>query len=119
MAVACPLGLKPLLPFAVVMDGLKPVPIKKITVSGALYGYFWQIRKDWVRIPSAMRDFSLTGCALLRSRGPAAVCEFSSGDRDELLPPDVPRQVRKPCRSGEIAGRGRCPEGQGPAVHLL
>ena len=45
-----------------------------------------------------MRDFSLTGCALRLGRRPAAVQEKFSGDRDELLPPDVPG------REGNSAG---------------
>jgi hypothetical protein len=89
------------------------------TVSGALYGYFWQIRKDWVRLPSAMRDYSLTVCAFLRSRGPAPAREITSGDRDELLPLTQKYRAGKPCRSGEIAGGGRCPEVQGSVVCLL
>jgi hypothetical protein len=67
--------------------------IRQLTsVSGALYGYFWQIRKDRVRIPSAMRDFSLTGWALRLGRRSAAVQEEFSGDRDELLPPPMKGQ---------------------------
>jgi hypothetical protein len=48
------------------------IPPDNSPVSGALCGYFWQIRKDRVRIPSAIQDHSLTGMRFLRERQTAS-----------------------------------------------
>lgn len=48
------------------------IPPGNSPVSGALIGYFWQIRKDRVRLPSAIQNYSLTGMRFLRKREPAS-----------------------------------------------
>jgi len=43
----------------------------------------------------------------------------ASGDRGELLRPLTDQQGAEPCQSNDRAERGRSPESQGPAQHML
>jgi hypothetical protein len=87
-------------------------------VSGALCGYFWHVRKDRVRIPSAIQDYSLTGMRFLRKRITAyAGCPVVKETSYFHLETTV--QVRKACRSKGPTGRRRRLEAQGSAERLL